>query len=178
VSNNPYVVPNPNIPSFKELLAAPDRGGGQVALAEAATTVRPSDEVVDRVRGVIYEHRWTLLQLRTRLARDYPEWDAGQITWTVAAESSRILAEIKAQGDWEPEHEDLMDEVAVQRIANPHLGLVDLVDAARLVLQARYATWNSYGDRATTPWVPCDHDYVNVGFSSIQMVCKKCDREQ
>lgn len=24
----------------------------------------------------------------------------------------------------------------------------------------------------------CDHEFVNVGFSSIKMVCKKCDLEQ
>ena len=24
----------------------------------------------------------------------------------------------------------------------------------------------------------CDHDYVNVGFSQLKLVCKKCDDEQ
>ncbi len=24
----------------------------------------------------------------------------------------------------------------------------------------------------------CDHEYINVGFTSISMVCKKCNKEQ
>jgi hypothetical protein len=25
---------------------------------------------------------------------------------------------------------------------------------------------------------PCKHDWVNMGFTSMQMVCKKCDKEK
>ena len=110
--------------------------------------------------------------LRARLTADYPDWHPTQVEWVVLSEAPRIAAYMQSQ--WEPDHEDLMAEVANQRMANPHLSFVDLVDTARLVLQGRHAAWTSYSGE----WKSCDHEYVNVGFTSITMVCKKCDKEQ
>lgn len=39
--------------------------------------------------------------------------------------------------------------------------------------------WGVLGREEGVTYIPeCNHDYIDVGFSQVKMVCKKCDKEE